>query len=64
MMEKYDDFAVKDVYKIVTVDESWIYVYEPETKPQSTVWVFEDQINPRDRGILGHFFHQHIFDIA
>ena len=32
MFEKYDHGASKDVYKIVTDDESWIYAYEPETK--------------------------------
>ena len=45
MLEKYDGDASKDVYKIVTVDESWIYAYEPETKQQSTVWVFQDELN-------------------
>ena len=25
---------------------SWIYAYEPESKQQSTVWVFEDEPNP------------------
>ena len=42
MLEKYDRGASKDVYKIVTVGESWIYAYEPDTKQQSSVWVFED----------------------
>ena len=32
--------------KIVTGDVSWIYAYEPETKQQSTVRVFEDEPNP------------------
>ena len=32
MLEKYDHGASKDVYKIVTGDESWIYAYMPETK--------------------------------
>ncbi|GFT35088.1 uncharacterized protein NPIL_581791 [Nephila pilipes] len=27
-------------------DESWIYAYEPETKQQSTVWVFQDEAKP------------------
>ena len=31
---------------IVTGDESWIYAYEPESKRQSTVWVFQDESNP------------------
>ena len=46
MLEKCDRGASKDVYKIVTDDELWIYAYEPETKQQSTVWVFEDEPNP------------------
>jgi len=46
MLKKYDRGASKDVHKIVTGDESWIYAYEPETKQQSTVWVFEDEPNP------------------
>ncbi|GBP75374.1 Mariner Mos1 transposase [Eumeta japonica] len=27
-------------------NESWIYVCGPETKQQSTVWVFQDKVNP------------------
>lgn len=46
MIKKYNGGASKDVYKIVTGDESWIYAYEPETKQQSTVWVFQDEPNP------------------
>ena len=46
MLEKYDGDASKDVYKIVTDDESWICAFEPETKHQSTVWVCEDDPNP------------------
>lgn len=46
MMKKFNRGASKDVYKIVTGDESWIYAYEPETKQQSTVWVFQDELNP------------------
>ena len=45
MLEKYDGGASKDAYKIVTGDTSWIYVYEPETKQQSTMWAFEDKPN-------------------
>ena len=46
MLEKYDSGASKDVYKIITGDEFWIYAYKPETKQQSTVRVFEDEPNP------------------
>ena len=46
MLQKYDRVASKHVYDIVTSDESWIYAYEPESKQQSTVWVFQDEPNP------------------
>ena len=46
MLQKYDRDASKHVYDIVTGDESWIYAYEPESKQQSTVWVFQDEPNP------------------
>ncbi len=46
MLKKYDRGASKHVYDIVTGDESWIYAYEPESKQQSTVWVFQDEPNP------------------
>lgn len=46
MLKKYNRGASKDVYKIVTGDESWIYAYEPESKQQSTVWVFQGEPNP------------------
>ena len=42
MLEKYDGGAWKEVYKIVTGDESWICAYEPETKQRSTV----NSLNP------------------
>ena len=45
MLGTYDGGALKDVYKTVTGDESWICAYEPETKQQSTVWVFEPEPN-------------------
>ena len=46
MLQKYNRGASKHVYDIVTGDESWIYVYELESKQQSTVWVFPDEPNP------------------
>ncbi|GBP05920.1 Dynein heavy chain 7, axonemal [Eumeta japonica] len=38
--------ASKVVYNIYTDKKSWIYAYDPETKHQSTVWVFQDEPNP------------------
>ena len=46
MLQKFDRGASTHVYDIVTGDESWIYAYEPESKQQSTVWVFQDEKNP------------------
>ena len=46
MLQKYDRGALKHVYDIVTDEESWIYAYKPESKQQSTVWVFQDEPNP------------------
>lgn len=44
--KKFNHGASKDIYKIVTGNESWIYAYDSETKQQSTVWVFQNESNP------------------
>lgn len=44
--KKYDRGASEHVYDIVTSDEWWIYAYEPESKHQSTVWMFANETNP------------------
>ena len=46
MLQKYDRGASKHGYDIVTGNESWNYAYEPKSKQQSTVWVFQDEPNP------------------
>lgn len=46
MRQKFKLGTAKSVYNIVTGDETWIYSYDPETKQQSTVWVFPDEPNP------------------
>ena len=46
MLKKNNRGASKDVYKILTGDESWIYAYDPETKQQSTVWMFQSEPKP------------------
>lgn len=46
MIEKYKCGTSKAVHNIYTGDESWIYAYDPETKQQSTVWVFQNEPNP------------------
>ena len=45
MLKKYDRGASQHVYDTVTGDESWIYAYEPESKQESNVWVFQDEPN-------------------
>lgn len=45
-LKKYNHGTSKAVYNIYTIDESWIYAYEPESKQQSTVWLFQDEPNP------------------
>lgn len=45
-LERFNSGASNLVYDIVTGDESWIYSYEPETKQQSTVWVFQEEAKP------------------
>jgi len=46
MLEKFDGGSSKSISEVVTGDETWIYQYDPETKQQSTVWVFEDEEPP------------------
>lgn len=46
MLYKYNSGTSNSIYNIVTGDESWIYAYDPETKEQSTVWVFQDEVAP------------------
>ena len=40
MLTKFKDGKAKDVYNVLTGNETWIYRYEPEIKRQSTVWCF------------------------
>ena len=51
MLETDDGSASKDVYNIYTADKSWIYVYEPETKEQSTMLAFVDKPHPKQKAI-------------
>ena len=44
-VRKYNRCAPKDVFKIAKGDESWIYAYEPDSKQQSLVWIFEVETN-------------------
>ena len=46
MLRKFDRGRSPRVWDIVTGDETWVYQYDPETKQQSAVWVFPDEILP------------------
>ena len=46
MLDKFDGGRSNLVSNIITGDETWIYRYDPETKQQSTVWVFDDEEPP------------------
>jgi [histone H3]-lysine36 N-dimethyltransferase SETMAR len=46
MQEKFNGGTSKSVGDMITGDETWIYAYDPETKQQWTVWVFEDEPPP------------------
>jgi [histone H3]-lysine36 N-dimethyltransferase SETMAR len=45
-LQRFNGGASNHVYDIVSGDESWIYSYEPESKVQSAVWVFQDEAKP------------------
>lgn len=45
-LRQFNQGTSNAVYNIVTGDETWIYSYEPETKCQSRVWVFQDENKP------------------
>ncbi|CAH1985486.1 unnamed protein product [Acanthoscelides obtectus] len=40
-LDRFNSGNSKNVYSVVSGDESWIYCYEPENKRQSAVWVFQ-----------------------
>ncbi|CAH1979967.1 unnamed protein product [Acanthoscelides obtectus] len=45
-LDRFNSGNSKNVYSIVSGDESWIYCYEPEDKRQSAVWVFQGEEKP------------------
>src|SRR5277367_5722789 len=48
MLEKFDYGRPKLFSKVATDDETWLYHFDPETKPQSTSWVFEGSPRPQN----------------
>ena len=45
-LQRFNSGVSKHVHDIVSGDESWIYSYEPESKRQSSVWVFQSELKP------------------
>lgn len=45
-LQRFNRGESNHVYDIVSGDESWIYAYDPDSKQQSTVWVFQDEPKP------------------
>ncbi|CAH1963279.1 unnamed protein product [Acanthoscelides obtectus] len=45
-LDRFNSGNSKNVYSIISGDESWIYCYEPENKRQSAVWVFQGEEKP------------------
>ena len=58
---KYDGVASKDRFNIVTADESCSCAYEPETKQQCSVWVFEPEPN-RTKIVCGKITSRQMVD--
>jgi len=46
LLNKYENTDLWQRSEIVTGDETWIYQYDPETKCQSQVWLFEGDAPP------------------
>ncbi|CAH1959025.1 unnamed protein product [Acanthoscelides obtectus] len=45
-LDRFNSGNSKNVYSIVSGDESWFYCYEPENKRQSAVWLFQGEEKP------------------
>lgn len=45
-LARFNSGGSNAVFNIVSGDESWIYSYEPDSKRQSTVWVFQNELKP------------------
>lgn len=45
-LRRFNGGTSNHVYNIVSGDETWIYSYEPDSKLQSTVWSFLNELKP------------------
>ena len=46
MLEKYDSGRANSTWNIVSGDGTWVYQFDPETKAQSSVWLFSGDTLP------------------
>lgn len=46
MITRFNNGVSKNVWEIVTGDETWVYRYDPLTKQQSAVWLFPGEDPP------------------
>ena len=46
MLDKFNGGKSKNIFNIVTGDESWIYQYDPEMKRKSLLWVYSGEDPP------------------
>ncbi|KAI6648784.1 hypothetical protein LOD99_7047 [Oopsacas minuta] len=45
MLTKFKNGTLRDISKIITDDETWIYHYDPETKQQSRQWLKLEKVS-------------------
>ena len=45
-LKRFEGGRSRRVFDIVTIDESWFYHFDPETKQQSTVWISKNEARP------------------
>lgn len=46
-LSRYDREGCRFLHRIVTMDETWLYLYEPESKQQSMIWKHTDSPPPK-----------------
>jgi Transposase (partial DDE domain) len=45
-LKRFEGGRSRRVFDIVTIDESWLYYFNPGTKQQSTVWISKNEARP------------------
>ena len=46
MLEKYDSGRANSSWNMVSGNETWAYQFDPETRAQSSVWLFPGDTHP------------------